>query len=548
MADEQSLTWNLSDPGMDILERAGLAGLYMALQAAAEKGHDLSPLKWELSSTAVTVRWTGQAQPAFQKLIEWAWQVTPDGVLYLPGVHDDNELANFYLRVPTHNGIMGTFFQHNKTQPLDVPVNKVVTLDENREVSVSYRPPNGELKPIHGVEELFDSKGEFKRKALEISSWLLPGAAGRYGKESAWEGSSTLALILLFGPTVCLYQRLQGEGRNWVFVIPDVRDMEDFAITRQRMVLNADFVDVASLGDAGLQFFAEYATKKPRRSISGCRVVAMGKVGFYANQSIRKSVLNVTADSLQVSRYKLLHQQFPNVYVPFRTEALDKTEETSPKKRAMKSKKPAASTNAETPKAKGFYTLPSVRGRIADNLVSGRPWYENLHIPQPWDLEALERQRKRTPGKSVEVLWFQSLCYQRSKLMKLIQEEAMWDSEAEKVFVEAFWETIDSLYAQEAQATERGGSRTVDDRFEDLNDDICRSLIQAKTRTLLRAVLTDLFARAGRQKTIRTYPAAIWRLCDHADHWRKGRDLSLIALASHRKKEQRTATNPNQGA
>ena len=38
MAEEHELTWRLSEPGMDLLERAGLAGLYMALLAADEAG------------------------------------------------------------------------------------------------------------------------------------------------------------------------------------------------------------------------------------------------------------------------------------------------------------------------------------------------------------------------------------------------------------------------------------------------------------------------------------------------------------------------------
>lgn len=127
--------------------------------------------------------------------------------------------------------------------------------------------------------------------------------------------------------------------------------------------------------------------------------------------------------------------------------------------------------------------------------------------------------------------------------MKLIAEDDMWDTEAEKVFVQAFWEAMDSLYAQEASATKRGGSRTVSERFDDLNDDIRRRLMQAKTRTLLRTVLADLFAKAGRQKMILAHPAALWRLIDHPDHWRKGRDLALLALASHRKKEERESAN-----
>jgi CRISPR-associated protein Cas8a1/Csx13 len=144
-----------------------------------------------------------------------------------------------------------------------------------------------------------------------------------------------------------------------------------------------------------------------------------------------------------------------------------------------------------TPKGTGFIKLPAARGRIADNLVSAKTWDVDLFIPLIWDLDELERQRKRQPATSIERLWFQSLCYQRSKLMKLIAEDDMWDTEAEKVFVEAFWETLDALYAQEAAATERGGSRTTTERFEDLNDDIRRRLTQAKTRALLRTVLAD---------------------------------------------------------
>lgn len=156
--------------------------------------------------------------------------------------------------------------------------------------------------------------------------------------------------------------------------------------------------------------------------------------------------------------------------------------------------------------------------------------------------------------------------------MKLIREEAMWDTEAEKVFVEAFWEVMDSLYAQEVEAArklgwawkadeekwywnntpedlaiQRGSSRAPSKRFENLTDDIRRKLSQAKTRTLLRAALADMFAKAGRQKTIRTYPAAVWRLIDGPEHWRKGRDLALLALASHRKKKDRESTIPKNG-
>lgn len=562
MAAKQELTWRLSDPGMDVLERAGLAGLLMALEAADEQGHDVSPLSWELSSDAVTVRWSGDARPVFEKVISWAWQVTKEGVIYLPGIHDESERSNFHLRVPSHEGIMRTFLQHTNVQPKGEREYRAVKIDEGREISVSYQPPiirdsktkDGAtrlkaadrtklLKPAKDIADLFDRKGAFRAGTVELSNWLYPGIAGRFSGEGAWKGPPERAFILMFVPTVCLYQRLQGQGGNWVFVVPDVRELEDFPSARRRMTLNADFVDVASIGDAGLQFFAEYTSHKPRRSLAGCRVVAMGKVRYYASQSIRKAVLDVTADVRQIDRYRLLHQQFPNVYIPLRTEGEDAGAKPG-RKPVQKAKKTAG---REPPKAAGFFKLPVIRGRIADNLVNDRPWYEDLFVPQAWDLEDLERQRARNPGMSIHRILFEAVRRKGRALMKLIDAEAMWDTEAEKVFVQSFWETMESLYAQEAEATERGGSRTKADRFADLNEDIRRKLTQAKTRTLLRSVLTGLFARAGRQKTLRTYPAAVWRMIDSPDQWRKGRDLALLALASYQKKEVREASTTTKG-
>lgn len=569
MGEHNELTWDLSDPGMGLLERAGLAGLYMALRAATETGADLSPLLWrddDLTEQSVTVRWAGHGKPAFERLMQWAWQVR-DGLLFLPAINDDRDLAAIQHRVPSHCGIMRTFLQHVNTQPKLEAVTRIIELDENKTVTVTYEPPaervddpdrginpktkrphkkkigSDRLRPHEDLDKLFDRSGRLWRKPISLSNWVYPGIAGRYGTEQSWEGPPSIALLLFLAPTVCLYQRLQGEGANWVFVVPDVRDLHDFAATRRRIRLDANLTDVASLGDAGLRFLAEYATRNPRRSLqAGCQVVAMGYVSYYQGQSIRKSVLDVAPDLLCVKRYRLLHREFGNNYVAFKATAKEMSTESTPTRRKKSVMKPSAPDDA-APKATGFIKLPAARGRIADNLVTRRPWYYDLFTPLIWDVDEMERQRKKQQSASIERLWFQAICYQRSKLMKLISEDDMWDTEAERVFVEAFWETLDSLYAQEAAAVERGGSRTIEDRFNDLSEEIRRRLTHAKTRNLLRTALADLFAKAGRQKTIRAHPAAVWRLIDHPDEWRKGRDLALLALASRRKKEDRESAN-----
>ena len=184
---------------------------------------------------------------------------------------------------------------------------------------------------------------------------------------------------------------------------------------------------------------------------------------YYQGQSIRKSVIDVPPSLLPVKRYRILHRELPNTYVAFKTES-PTTEAVSKMKGRSKKPANAAEPAENAPKGTGFLKLPAARGRIADNLVTGRPWYTDLTVPLIWDLDEMERQRKRQPGTSIERLWFQAICYQRSKLMKLIAKDDMWDTEAEKVFVEAFWEALDSLYAQEAAATERrqpNGNRAV---------------------------------------------------------------------------------------
>lgn len=599
MAEQHEITWRLSDHGMDLLERAGLAGLYMALQTytdmkeeieqqeGREKSHvlpDLLPLIWkkdDLQPDAVTLRWSGPAKPAFVKLMEWAWQVQ-DGVLYLPAVHDARDAAFIQNRVVMHNGIMGTVFQHTNVQPKGEAISKDIPLDEGREVDIRYKPPiirapknkssqdddapKKLLRPWSDIESLFSSKGGFKPE-VGLSSWALPGIGGRYGDEKngkAWRGSPNTAILLMLAPTVCLYLRLpktevktkskNKEKRiwvdNWVSVIPDVRDLQEFAEKRHRIALSPEFADVGSLGDGAMQFLSRYSTDRPRRSLAaGCRVVAMGKVSYYPNQSIRKSVLDVFAEEKVIRQYKILHRELPNQYELWKRET-DAPSSATKHTDVQSQADTITESNDEPPKAAGFFKMPTARGRIADNLVIGRPWYSDLCIPTSWDRHELERLRKRNKERNdhdrgkrpttYESILFNALGRQRSKLMKLIAEDDMWDTEAEKVFVHAFWETLDSLYAQQAAAAAgRGGSRTVEERFDDLNDDIRRRLTQAKTRTLLRTVLADLFAKAGRQKTIRTHPAAIWRLIDHGEHWRKGHDLALLALASHRKKEDR---------
>lgn len=541
---ENGLTWNLSDPGMGLLERAGLAALYMSLRAAEEREEDLSPLEWaedDLTAESVTIRSGTDDESAIVRLFEWAWQAC-DGVLYLPAVHrEDGVRDNPFMRATAHNGIMRTFLQHPRVQPKGKPVEQAVQLDEDRHIRFAYQPVDpGKLKPIADLKRagFFTRKGFLSEGDVALSGWVFPGIAPRYGGEVAWSGSPSTGLLLMLAPIVCLYQQLHNQRGTWIYVVPDVRDLEEFDAIRVSPVfgLDATCSDVASLSDAGLRFLAEYTSHPARRDVGGgCRVVAMGKVGYYQSQSIRKGVVDVDVGTAgtAIRRYKILHGVMKNRWMKRKIEA-----DSASGKKSGKSRK--KETGRIEPSH--FLAVPTARGRIADNLLEGQPWYSDLSEPLAWDRDALERQRKNRPGVSVERLWFSNLLYQRGRFMELIQQEEMWDSPAERLFVEAFWQILAALYRREADAVERGGSRKFGERVEDLNEDIRRRLTRAKTRPLLRETIADLFARPVdkyRSPAVREHPASIWRLID--DDWKRARDLALLALASYQSKERREA-------
>jgi len=517
MGQMRSLSWNLDDANLGALEKAGLAGLYMTLDAAERSEEDLAPLSFHLENRAVCLSWEGEDQSTLLPLVRLSWQA-PDGVLFLPGVHREAiQHSRSEYRLAVHNGILGTFFQHNRVQPRSKDVTRtVLPVDENLSVRYTYKrlKSDRDLKPIQDFTERFFSGKELKTTPVSLSSWVFPGSAGRYKTEKAWTGPVEIAFLLLFAPVACLYRRFQN---NWVLVIPNVQDLEEYADVRPGLDLDPRGAVVAGLGDAGLRFAAEYASRAVRKEIPvGCQVVAMGPVGYYQSQRVRKGVLRVRPTLRSVSRYQRTLAAFASTCV-------------------------MPAENAEDADADGgWIRVPSVRGRIAANIVESLPWYRDLAYPPPWEREALESQRKRHKqsgrdvASSAERLWFGNLRrYNREGLMELANQQDMWDSDEERSLVEAVHQSLAALYAREAEAARRGGARSPQERWEDLNEEIRRGLMRAKTRDLLRAYLADFFARAGRRKCVQEHAAALWSLINHPQHWKKARDLALLALVSY---------------
>lgn len=545
------LRWTLTDPGMGLLERAGLAALYMTLRAAEEQAGEAKAdavqkvLTWDLSPSTVKLCWEAPtaAQRALEALFAFAWQVR-DGVLYLPAVHRERrERDTHFLRLSEHSGILRTALQSNKTQPRERWQRSVETIDDDKEYEFSFQPLKGKLAPRSALSKLF-RRQSIRDGDASATAWVMPGIEPRFADvEKTWRGPIDTVLLLMLAPMVCLYQEVQGEKTSELQVIPDIGDLEEFDAVRPEVRLEPVFV--AGPSDAAATFLAEYTTRSLRAaSHIGCRVVEIGIGGYYhPSNKTRKSVLDMrpSQDSGAVQRYRILHRVMPSRFAPRRDRSGD--------------------AHADVARPSGRFHVPSVRGRIADNLVNRRTWYADIAVPPRWEHYALKRQQedvKKHKDKhfSIEGLWFDNLRrYQWRQLMELTNQEKLWQSDQERLFHEAFRKVLWRLVEREKQAAQRrSGSRTEEDRIEDLYDDLYRRLTRAKTRHLLRRELSDIMAEPpgcfSRPNTLRKRPDAIWAFMNDRHDWRKARDLALLTLASYgqfRGRSERSGTQISEG-
>lgn len=142
--------------------------------------------------------------------------------------------------------------------------------------------------------------------------------------------------------------------------------------------------------------------------------------------------------------------------------------------------------------------------------------------------------------------------------MELANDQKFWNNEQDRLFYEAFRKVLWRLCEHEKLAAKEGrGSRSDDERTEDLYDDLHRRLMRASTQHLLRQELIRILAeppgRYSRPSTLRENPGVIWALVNDRHDWKKARDLALFALASYGQfrgraaSEGATAETDNQG-
>ena len=620
-AKSTGVTFRLNEPGMGEHERAGLAGLYLSLTAAA--AWETQRRAWPLPNTVeknlgvlsktisnlnapdfpitengfgVRLEWPeGGEKTALKAVVEWAWQVH-DGVLFLPGIHRKREhLDCYYLRLPSHNGLLGTFFQFPRTiKKLKDPERKVVRFDEAKTFSVSYRriAPDAKLPQHRAVSNKSVCDDVL---ASPLASWIYPGSEPRFNniptgirRETSWRGPGRFAYLMLFAPIACYYIKLpHTNANNWAYIVPSVENLRGYQreFLRRNMVNFGNwpfYGEIAGLEDAALRY--ETRNSARRQSLT----VVMGKADFYhAQQKTRKNLwrdIAVTDDMpTAFRRYDIFNRVFPagNMARPAREPAPEQSDE----------------------KGNHFTALPNCRERITANILRGDAWYADLAYIPFWqrdrianDCQDVRKRGLRAVGlnlwwKSVdqgkesispERLWFLKLHhFERKQLMSIADKKEVWDDPTEKDMLDAFRRAFRRLLNREVNALRRGGTRDLSKRWDNTADKWHRRLLHAKTGLLLSSVVHELLAQAARSPNLRdgtlvepggptfllskisedesdesrhtrndAFHAEFRRMVNDPSDWKKIRDLALLALTTftdkrlgQRKDNESTAGN-----
>lgn len=535
--------WHLLKDTKDFLMKAGIAGLYLSLQAANQaiikKNEQATILnkfiKWELNDQFINLFILQNEKEAFEKLISWAWQIRDD-IYYMPGTQPDDDLRdNWYKRINTHKGLLNTFLQYGgKLRPaLEDETVKIVPLDDSSKIKITFRPIKiGEsIRQISQISEMIPLVPE---KRIEKPGWYYPGSAPRFGKnDKGWLGSNKEAFILLFAPIACFYLQLprtkfrkNKSTENWVFVIPNINSLEEFHRHHQkiykRIQSKFDLCKVANLGEAGIRVGLEYATENVSKlATEDIYAVAMGRTNYFSSiptvsTKIKKGVYRFQIKKNDLSRFELILQQFPDKKV--RDNVVDDNQVVIPNVFAFRSRE--------------------IRGRLMENLINNEYWYKDIYKPTEWQLDEIkdevEWRRKKKETISVDTLWFEKLSkYERSNIVEITKIDNLWENPEEReLYLMLSNDVLRNLLDQEEEALKRGGTRSLDKRWTDYAEEIRRSIMKAKTSILFRQTFLELLSKAGGSKKITEGKTIIWRYLNDSYGWQKLRDLTYLALVS----------------
>ncbi len=530
------LAMSLFAPGMSALHRAGLGGLACTLKAMEQQfangqlGRAKLPAPfidgqppWEIDEQSVTLRFgkPDNAAEYLKRVFEFGFSVRKDGLIYLPGQFGDID-SNSAVLADLQAGLTLTFLQHGKVRKLAKETTTVSYDPEGQGIPgvvVEYKKCST-FKHQAGWKEFTDSRGRLIVGVVKVDGPICPGSVVRH---VAFTNNTTVAeppermLPLYFALIGCL--SLPVNRGVAALIVPEVKDLFDFLFDRPAMTpTTARDCQIANAADAGFRAQIRARDNSARRAhiqskarqalrgsaIPGCYVMTFTPTPWARQQKSRVATIHVpAADDKLLDRFeRVLSYLTPRIV--------------------------ARTVNATTPRARGksksenkeaFRADSIIRPLIAENIALGRPWYAGF----------VGLLTKKNPATNQP--FRDQLLFERKGLHDMIDDDKMWDSEAEKTIVHAVHEALRSRFGQIADENKTNPA-AMKNRFRGEYDRWRLAFSGAKTADRFRNALCDLFSRAGRNSVLQTSWQEILPML-HGRTWQLARDLALLALCSY---------------
>lgn len=482
---------HIGDPGITLMHRAGIAGLWMTLEQLQQEYPEPSSragrISWSLAPRSISLDWEGEDFEVLDWLLQQSFQISEEGLISLTGLNPSE--MDLQTRVTVHQGMRGTFVQHPSAFKSAGEETKSLQIDENGpEIVIRYKKA---VSYAHQnfAKNLCDKKGKLHQKPISIAGWMNPGATVRhvaFSSQTGLQETPQRVLALLFAPVACqyflLYSRLREKRAQYALIVPEVTDLETYT-QRRRMFANFGYKNfcASSLGDAGLKFLTHETTMElaKKSKIERCQVVILGTVAWSSQQRTRTDIENVSINDKIFQNYKISQEELSDRVIQ------------------------GSSGN--------FVARSFAREIIADNLAQNRSWFRGIS------------------EKAGSQELFQRLVYEGGGLYQMVQK-VEWDNERQQIFVKACHEALRKIYAQVYDRTKEGEYAQIERERERIRTGLGR----CKNAETFRQFITDFWSRAGRISVLQDSWLELLPLITSKEHWKEARDLALLALASYR--------------
>ena len=495
IANQPKLSLNLNASDTTDIHRGGMAGLWMSLKQLEKKHpiHSKRPgsLTWDLTTTTIALDWKGQDFVVIDWLLKQCFVIDEKGLIQFIGL----ESSNIINQIHNHQAIHDTFLRHNKFYDKEQQRLEAIPINSEN-IELRYR---GLSWYVHQTfaETLCNKKGCLKDEYIPIVSWLYPGATVRHAKLQAVtkiEEKTEYAFALLFLPLVCQYftllsnstKRDRKQAARYAIVIPDVLN---FRTTADRCWQTGDrkYQDcfVNNLGEAALRYYS--SSRKEITSLQHCQVLVYEKLNKKSRQRIIYEIEDFNITPQAVKNYKFVLKSFLN--------------------------------NKIFVNEKSFTVkVNSIRAIIADNLAQDLPWWldlwEALYQTEPLESEDLDKQ----------------LVFNRRGLLAMLEQDTKLQIYQD--FICAFHGALRKIYAKtyDQKRSRAENSQRIDKKYQAIRSELSRCYDQES----LEDFLADFISRAGLNSSLYNLWEQILPLIVSEVHWKKTRNLSLLALASYK--------------